>query len=85
MASRSDWSSLRRDFADDDAWDEAIDDLDRDHEHSGYYDAQRAARDLSGHEVPDEDDVHARHAYADNQEALAGAAREYVDHDCVAI
>ena len=69
MASREDWNALRRDHQDDDEFDEAIDNLDRDFEHSQYYEAQRAVNEFSGHNIPDKDDLDTRHAYADLQEA----------------
>jgi hypothetical protein len=80
MASRSDWDALREGNEDDEQWDDAVDDLDRDFEHSEYYAAQRRANAANGDDEDEvEDDLDALHARADRQEAERAAACESVD------
>lgn len=79
MAHRDDWDTLRGQKEDDDEWDEAIDDLDRDFEHNQYYEAQRIANERNKEymdDEPNEDDLDALHRHVDLQEAARAAAWE---------
>ncbi len=80
MASRSDWDDLRGSSSeDDDDFDEAIDDLDRDHEYSQDYQAQGRAIELYheySEDEPDADGLDALHAHADLEERARSAASE---------
>ncbi|KAK5052161.1 hypothetical protein LTR84_002965 [Exophiala bonariae] len=60
-----------------DAYETAIDDLDRQYEHEQYYEAQQRAKELYGEysdDEPDEEDLDALHAHADLQERARAAA-----------
>lgn len=79
MARGEDWNDLRGEDDDGDDWDHAIEDLDRNHEHEQYYEAQRRANELAedyraAH--PDDDDLDGLHDRVDKGEAARAAACE---------
>lgn len=80
MASRKDWDNLHSQDIDDDDWDNAIDDLDRNHEHEQYYEAQRRAAELANEyedaDPDDDDDLDGLHERVDRGEAARAAACE---------